>query len=74
LLTFNNIINERKTKTTKLLSNQQETFNNQAMFLFAENQATSFHQKFLFFIKNPFKLLNLSISLIYQNQKLKRKY
>jgi len=74
LLTFNNIINERKTKTTKLLSNQQETFNNQAIFLFTENQATSFRQKFLFFIKNPFKLLNLSISLIYQNQKLKRKY
>lgn len=74
LLTFNNIINERKTKTTKLVSNKQETFNNQAMFLFAENQATSFRQKFLFFIKNPFKLLNLSISLIYQNQKLKRKY
>ncbi len=74
LLTFDNILNDKITKATKSVSSKQETFNNQAMLLFTENQENSFHQKFIFFAKNPFKLLNLFLSLTYKNHKLKRKY
>lgn len=74
LLTFDSFLNEKLTKTTKSLSDKQKGFNEQAMLLFTKNEENNFHQKFIIFLKNPFKFLNLVTSLGYQNWKLKRKY
>lgn len=71
LLNFDQILNQRMTKTNSI---KQKTFNDQAILLFNENKTSSFWQKFSFLIRNPFKVLNLTVSLIYQNQKLKHKY
>lgn len=74
LLTLSDFLNEKMNKVAKPVSSNQKSFNNQVMLLFNESKEYSFSQKFNFIVKNPFKLLHLSLNLNYRNQRLKRKY